>query len=356
MFNISRLDLARRRHRYTAKSLAERAAIAPVTYSRIVNGLQIADQQTIDKLIRALEFPREFFFRDDIDSIDVNAASFRSLTAMTALERDAALSAGSLAYEMTDWTKERFNLPAADILDLSHERNPEAAARTLRQYWSIGERPIANMIKLMEAKGVRVFSLAEDTRNVDAFSCWRNSEPYVFLNTFKTTEHSRFDGAHELAHLTLHRHGGPKQGRSAELEAHAFAASFLMPRDDVIATIPFVTSLSQVVKAKTRWGVSVSALAYRLHKLELLTDWQYRSFCIQINRTYGENEPNSLAPERSRVWQMVLSELWRERITRSHIAAQLCIPEAEIENLLFGLTGEVAPPMRAEGKPNLKAV
>src|ERR1700693_4393291 len=92
---------------------------------------------------------------------------------------------------------------------------------------------------------VFLFSLAENTRNVDAFSCWRNGEPYVFLNTFKSTEHSRFDAAHELAHLVLHKHGGPNQGRAAELEAHAFASSFLMPRDDVLATIPFVTSIKR---------------------------------------------------------------------------------------------------------------
>jgi Zn-dependent peptidase ImmA (M78 family) len=118
-------------------------------------------------------------------------------------------------------------------LDFSHERDPAGAARTLRQYWTIGEKPIGSMIKLLETKGIRVFSLSENTRNVDAFSCWRNGEPYVFLNKFKSTEHSRFDAAHELAHLVLHKHGGPSQGRSAESEAHAFASSFLMPRDDV---------------------------------------------------------------------------------------------------------------------------
>jgi hypothetical protein len=29
---------------------------------------------------------------------------------------------------LADWTKERFNLPPADILDLSHERDPGGAA------------------------------------------------------------------------------------------------------------------------------------------------------------------------------------------------------------------------------------
>jgi Zn-dependent peptidase ImmA (M78 family) len=356
MFNVDRLELARKRRRYTARTLAELANVAPVTLSRIVNRLQIADEMTIEKLVHALDFPREFFFRDDIDPIDASSASFRSLSAMTARERDAALSAGSLAYELADWVRSRFNLPAAELLDLGHERDPAGAARTMRQHWGIGEKPIGNMIKLLETKGIRVFSLAENTRNVDAFSCWRNGEPYIFLNTFKSTEHSRFDAAHELAHLVLHKHGGPNQGRAAELEAHAFASSFLMPRDDVLATIPFVTSMKQVVKTKRRWGVSVAALAHRLHKLRVLSDWQYRTFCIQINRAFGDQEPDGLASERSSVWQMVLTELWKEGIARHHVALDLCIPDSEMENLLFGLMGEVGPPDRPKGTPVLKMV
>lgn len=356
MFNVERLELARKRCRFTARILAERAHVAPVTLSRIVNRQQLADEGTIEKLISALEFPRPFFFKDDIDPIDIGSASFRSLTAMTARERDAALSAGSLAFEMVDWIKTSFNLPATDLLDLSHERDPAAAARTLRQYWAIGEKPIGNMVKLLETKGMRVFSLAENTRNVDAFSCWRNDEPYIFLNTFKSTERSRFDAAHELGHLVLHKHGGPKQGRYAELEAHAFASSFLMPRDDVLSIIPFVTSMKQVVKTKKRWGVSVAALAHRLHRLRVLTDWQYRMFCIQINRTFGQDEPDGLKPERSSVWQMVLTELWKEGVARHHIAAELCIPNSEMENLLFGLMGDVGPRELPKGGPILRAV
>ena len=356
MFNVARLELARKRRRYTAKILAERANVAPVTLSRIVNRSQEPDDATIAKLIAALKFPEAFFYMDDPVVIDAEAASFRSFTAMTAKERDAALSAGALAFEAADWLKAKFNLPAADLLDMSHERNPAAAARMLRQYWSIGEKPIANMVKLLETKGVRVFSLAESTKNVDAFSCWRDGEPYIFMNTFKTTERSRFDAAHELAHLVLHKHGGPQQGRSSELEAHEFAANFLMPRDDVLATIPFVTSLNHIVKAKKRWGVSVAALAHRLHRLKLVTDWQYRTFCIQINRKYGSDEPLSLQPERSSVWQMVLTELWKDRITRDRIAADLRIPSNEMENLIFGLTGPTGKPEMADGPKSLKAI
>ena len=356
MFNPSRLELARKRRRYTATSLAERAGIAPVTLSRIVNGKQSPDEETIEKLVQALGFPREFFLGEEIDPIDASAASFRSLKSITARERDAAIAAGSLAYLMSDWVKARFNLPATDLLDLAHERDPAGAARTLRHYWAMGEKPIGSMIKLLETKGIRVFSLAENTRNVDAFSCWRNDEPYIFLNTFKTAERSRYDAAHELGHLLLHNHGGPRQGRNAEFEANAFAGTFLMPHADVLAIIPYVTSLNDLVRAKKRWGVSVAALAYRLHAMGIVSDWQYRTLCIQINRRHGNQEPEGRPPERSSVLQMVLTELWKEGVSRNHIAAQLHLPHNEMENLLFGLTGETEPPDRPLGRPSLRAV
>lgn len=351
MFNPRRLELARKRRRYTAKILAERAGITPVTLSRIINDVQSPEMQTIEALAAALGYPSDFFMEDDIDPIDVDAASFRSLTAMSARERDAALAAGSLAFAVADWVNERFNLPRPDILDLSHERDPVLAARLTRQYWSIGEKPIGNMIKLLESKGIRVFSLAENTKNVDAFSCWRNGEPFIFLNTFKSAERSRFDAAHELGHLVLHKHGGP-HGREAETEVNNFASAFLMPQADLVATVPYVTSVEQIVKAKRRWGVAAVALAYRLKKLGRITDWLY----IQVNRRYRTQEPNALPAERSAVWQMVLQELWREGISKHRIASELCIPEGELENLLFGLTGETAPPSRVSCGSHLSRV
>lgn len=339
MFTPSRLALARNRRRLTRKRLAELSGISQVTLSRIENGKNIPDQRTLEALAAVLRFPLAFFSGDEIDELPVEAASFRSLTAMTARERDAALAAGSLAYIFADWVKERFNLPVPDLPDQSHTRTPSAAARELRQQWGLGERPVGNMLQLLESKGIRVFSLSENSFNVDAFSCWRNGEPYVFLNTIKSAEHSRFDAAHELGHLLLHKHGGHgSDRRSAETEANAFASSFLMPETDVVSHIPLARSLNELVNAKRRWGVSVAALAYRLHKIGIVSDWQYRSLCITLNRNgYRKNEPNGIDRESSFVWKTVFTELWKEQITKAHVAEDLGIPVDELESLVFGL-------------------
>lgn len=356
MFNPKRLSLARKRRRLSSKGFAELIGMSPVTVTRLEKANNEPESETVDLIAKVLGFPRDFFFGGDIDDLPKDAASFRSLTSMTAKERDAALASGSLAYLLSDYVSGQFNLPEPKLIDLSHERDAAGAAQTLRQAWALGEQPISNMIKLLESKGVRVFSLSENTKNVDAFSCWRNDIPYVFLNTFKSAERSRLDAAHELAHLTLHKHGGPRQGRDAEAEANNFASSFLMPKADVRSRVPFVSTLDQLVDAKKRWGVSVGALAHRLHKLGTLSDWQYRTFCIQINqRGYRTQEPNGLPREESVVWKKVFTELWADKVSKMQIANELHLPFDELENLVFGLTGDVRPPPNI-GKPSLRAI
>ena len=172
---------------------------------------------------------------------------------------------------LNQWIEDRFVLPSANIPNLSQEGNPEAAAVSIRRYWGLGELSIKNTVHLLESKGVRVFSLSVDAVEVDAFSMWRDNTPFIFLNTKKSAEHSRFDAAHELGHLVMHRYGAP-QGLDAEREANAFASAFLMPHASVLAHAPRLTTVDHLVKLKKHWNVSVAALAYRLHSVGVLTD------------------------------------------------------------------------------------
>jgi Zn-dependent peptidase ImmA (M78 family) len=192
------------------------------------------------------------------------------------------------------------------------------------------------MIHLLEAKGARVFSLSIDAREVDAFSMWNGGTPYVFLNTNKTAEHSRFDAAHELGHLVLHKHGSP-HGREAEIQANRFASAFLMPRASVLANAPRFPLYETLVKLKKTWATSVSALAYRLHQLGIITDWQYRGLAVEIAKRDRTKEPDGIARETSLVLPMVFSRLRDEGITRGKVAQNLAIYPSELEQLLLGL-------------------
>jgi Zn-dependent peptidase ImmA (M78 family)/DNA-binding XRE family transcriptional regulator len=337
LFNPSRLTLARKRRGLTMKKLATSVGVAARSISAYEKGEFGPDADSLKKLAAALRFPEAFFFGDDLDQPTPDIASFRALSKMTASQRDTALGAGAIALMLNAWIEERFELPVADVPDLSREDDPETAARVLRQQWGLGELPIKNMVHLLEAKGIRVFSLSIDAAEVDAFSMWRQSTPFVFLNTQKSAEHSRFDAAHELGHLVLHRHGSP-QGREAEQEANAFASAFLMPRASVLAYAPRLATLDHLIKLKKLWAVSVAALTYRLHAVKVLTDWHYQSLYIELSsRGYRKKEPDEGPREISQVLQKVFSELRQEGVSKGAIAGELGVLPDEIDQLVFRL-------------------
>ncbi len=356
MFNHKRLSLARKRRGLTGKGLAERAGLSPITVSRVENG-ENPEDDTVVRLAKALRYPKEFFYGNDPEEIDTESVSFRSLTKMNAKEREASVAAGSLGLELSNWIDREFSLPKANLLDLGYETDQEVAARSLRQYWNIGEKPIGDMLGLMEVNGIRVFSLSEETASVDAFSFWRNETPYIFLNTFKSAERSLFDAAHELCHLTCHRHAGAQRSRLAEREADAFASAFLMPFADIRARMRGFISVDAVIGAKARWRVSAMAMAYRLHALGLLTEWRYKSICIELGRRgYRTSEPNGIERETSPIWKKILTQLWSEGKTKADIAADLDLPPDEIESLIWGLAGPAIRPERVEAKGTLRAI
>ena len=255
----------------------------------------------------------------------------------SARQRDTALGSGAVAMLLNEWIETRFDLPPPELPDLGRDANPEAAAAALRRAWELGELPIKNMVHLLEAKGVRVYSLAIDAAEVDAFSMWRRDRPFVFLNTLKSAEHGRFDAAHELGHLILHRHAAPN-GQEAERDANAFASALLMPSASVRAHAPRFATIDNLMRLKKIWDVSLAPMTYRLHKLDLLSEWHYRKLYIEISsRGFRKEEPDGGPREISQVLQKVFAALRKEGVSKEEIAEALRVHPKDIDELVFGL-------------------
>lgn len=336
-FCPARLTLARRRRGFTKRAFGDaidRTERAIVRYER---GDRVPDAQTMQLLSKQLRFPIAFFFRSPQETISGNDVSFRSLSKLRAPNRERALAGAELVLDLVDWIDARFILPRVDLPNLRPQLSPEAAADALRTRWGLADKPVSNMVHLIEAKGIRVFSLADDCAEVDAFSFWRGDQPFVMLNTLKSAERGRFDAAHELGHLVLHRHGEPN-GRAAEREADDFASAFLMPRSSLLAYAPQVTTISNIVEAKHYWNVSAMALVRRMHSVGLISDWYYRQLCIQMTGLgYRKTEPESRSRELSLALAKVFAELRSTGVTRVDVARELEWPMDELRALVFQL-------------------
>ena len=316
--------------------LADSSALSTRMVVAYERGDNEPSKRSLTRLAKALNTPVSFFSGPTLDEPPLDGSSFRALTTLTARQRDRSIASGALAFALSDWIEAKFILPEPNVPRLQGV-DVEIAAEAVRAEWGLGEKPIPNMIHLVEAHGVRVFSITEDCHAMDAYSCWRRDRPYVFLNTMKSAERSRMDAAHELGHLVLHWAGGAR-GRDAEREAERFGSAFLMPEGSVRAEAPRSGRLSQIIRAKRYWNVSAAGLAYRMHTLGLLSDWQYRSLFVEISRSgYRTREPNSSPHETSQVLTKVMKGLREEGLTMKDVGEELSVFPDELNKYMFGL-------------------
>ena len=361
MFNMGRFDLARQRRGLTKRELAHRLEVTDRTVSNWYNNQQV-DEKNLEKAAEILDFPINFFYGREVEKIQVESVSFRALTKMTARKRDMAISQTILAEMISDWIDQNFELPLPNVPDLHELRSdfstatigsldeadendvryyleysyPEACADTVRKAWGLGEQPIPNLIALLESKGIRVFSLTDEAQDVDACCRWTSGRPFIFLNTSRTAERCRFDLAHELGHLVMHKHG-IIEGIHVEQEANAFASAFLMPRRSLLANPLRIPSLKSILSKKEIWQVSAAALTYRYNKLGIITDWNATSIYKQLAQRGRNNEPNPIPHESSLLLDKVFQALAQENFDLSKLTNDLCLNLVEVNNLTFNL-------------------
>lgn len=358
-FSASRLTLARERNGWFRKELASRCGITAQTVSNWETGSTLPSRRTIADLAETLGFPESFFFQDDVKKLSQGGLTFRARSRTPAWQKHSAVAAATMVSELVNWIDERFELPEVRLPRLVGQ-TPDVAARMVRAEWMLGQKPIPNMIHLLESRGVLVFSLAQNCREIDAFSFWAGERPVVMLNTMKSAERSRMDAAHELMHLIAHEE---ETGKSEEQEATAFGGNFLLPASDVLARVKRVVSLPQLIEAKRRWGVALSALVYRLHELGIASDWQYRTLFVEMaKKNYLADEPNPIeVRETSSLLAQVFQHLQEQGVHLKDVAEDLSWRPAQLAEFVFGLGATLVPidgggSSSRRGRPDLRLV
>ncbi|MFE2751867.1 ImmA/IrrE family metallo-endopeptidase [Actinosynnema sp. NPDC059335] len=329
MLTPSRLALARSRRGLTATELARKAGTSAASIGDYEHGRRRPGPATTARLTEALGFPPGFLEADDVPELEVEFTRPASRR-----HRHAALGAARLALGFDGWLTRAFAFPEPDLPTWDHH-DPETAAEVLRARWGLHHRPAPNLVHLLEAHGVRVFSLPPDCAAAGPFSCRHEGTPYVFLDPTATPDDARLDAARELGRLT------------GVADAHAFATAFLLPRAAVLAAVPRGPLTGQVVAHSATWHVAPTALAHRLRDLGLLTRTQHATVCAQLaRRTTG-----MARRETSQLLTKVFRELRARGTTPHGIARELLLDVEELNGLVFGLVLTALPGQGDPGRP-----
>jgi Zn-dependent peptidase ImmA (M78 family)/DNA-binding XRE family transcriptional regulator len=337
----TRLAQARRLRGFLKSELATAIGVTPAAVSQFEAGRTNPSSATLARLAFALRVPPAFLAagRKPV-ALSEDEANFRSLRSTTKVQRAQARAQVELLAELAGICEEYLRLPEWDGPTAARGQDPEEAASGLREHWTLGVGPIANIVALLEAHGVIAARLSASDR-VDAFSCVIDGRPYVLLASNKqATDRSRFDAAHELGHLILHPDALPGLGE-AELEAHRFASAFLMPRLAITAELPPSPSLPRLLELKRRWKVSVQALLRRGRDLGLYSEPSYRRAYQRLGALgWRTEEPGDLgAPEQPELLRRA-ADMLRSRFGDDILASRMRLPTEDLASLLSAVGDE----------------
>lgn len=329
LFHGQRLAQARQFRGLLKGDLATEVGVTPAAIGQFESEVVRPSAVTLSKLALALGVPVAFFTQGrPMFPLREEDAHFRSLRSTSKRDRSQARAQVERLAEVVAAIEQRVNLPPVALPEISIGMLPEEAARLVRAAWGLGDGPIADMVGILERKGVIVARLPAATEEVDAFSCWIGPRPFVILASNKgAADRSRFDAAHELAHILLHADAGPGDP-AVEREANHFAAEFLVPAATILSELPRRVDWRAFLALKIRWRVAISMLLLRGRDLTVISDAAYRRAMMEMSRRgWRRYEPGSLGdPEQpellGRAMALIAS---RRQFTIDDLSAELAL-------------------------------
>lgn len=350
-----RLRQARKAQHLTQQELAARVGtVTDKSISHYEQGLDTPSPFTIDAFCRVLEQPRSFFFEPLLPTLEGTTPTFfRSRVTATKQARSLAEIHLQWLREITTYTHRYANLPKLRLPNSLNVKTPveiseqqiEEMALYARAYWGLGSKPIPHLVNLLEAHGVIIARLNLGSEKLNALSSWSypDNQPTILLNDDKNClVLSRFDLAHELGHLLLHRgikhtvFNTPEMFSLMEDQAHHFARAFLLHRDS-FRKDAWVGNLDMLLHLKTKWVTSIGAMIYRLLDLGLISQAQSENLWRNYaRRGWRNNEPfdDDWAPESPELFRQVFEMLIRARkLTKAQLQNELAFSPTVFEQL-----------------------
>ena len=337
--------------------LANSLEITRQAISQYEIGTADPSEFTMRKIVDTLKYPLDYFKKPMPDfegNYSQSAVYFRKQKGASAKLKEASEQRIDQFAEIDMYFRNFVDIPNIDIPKISMDNysldgvniNAEEVAKSVREYWNLGDYPITNLSLLLEKKGFMLSTMKNNHKKIDAFSRWyKNGVPYIFYGSDNLSSvRYRFDLAHEFGHLIMHSHITEEDMNIKEVydriedEANSFAGAFLLPVSSYASEI-YSTSIEHFLMLKKKWKVSVAAMIYRIANLNIFTDSQIQYVKNQMTqRKYWHREPydDTMEVEKPIVLKQALNILLDNKIiTKEQFLADNPYQPEELENLCF---------------------
>jgi|SRR5690554_1976099 len=287
------LRIARLTSGISLQELGERVG----TTRQYLSQLETADKKPSADLLDALSFELGvtpgFFSRAIGNTVKDEECHFRKLSSVPMYSVRECTARITLVHKIVDALGQHLELPQVNFPDfgpIETSLDAAIAAKRCREYWGLGKGPIESVARVIEHAGGVITSLGDISEKVDALSVHRE-RPIIVINSKKNSPRLRFDLAHELGHMVMHK--GVESGcRDTESQADQFASYFLFPQEALLTSYRPSSRISwqSIKQIKVKWGISMRAIVFRLRQANLITPSQYRTANITLSKKGSRSE------------------------------------------------------------------
>lgn len=332
--------------------LASMVGVSPATISKWKTGQQAPEAEALVSLSKVTDVSPEWFTRPLPERCSLplyrsNASALAAARTKLGARLEWAQDIALALSEFVDFPD--VNLPIRSFTNPEQitSADIEQAACECRDLWGLGRRAIPDLAMAVEGAGVILVREETGIATIEGLSAWSPAlqRPMVLLSADKGNAfRSRFDLAHELGHLILHkgieRSTDPDRYKLMEDQAHFFAGAFLLPAESFAADVKTPVTLDSLLLVKQRWGVSVGAMIMRLFALRVIdSNAKAQLFKRRSARWGAKAEPgdDERAPEEVRLLKRTVELLASSGVMpRESVAGYVGLGATDVE-MLTGL-------------------
>jgi Zn-dependent peptidase ImmA (M78 family) len=325
--------------------LSELTGIKSQSISHYEQGRQSPSPEALALLCEKLELPERYFLQS-FPGHSAAGVFFRSYRPTARAARLKAERRLGWVKEIAGYLRKHIDLPAScvpshpvgsDVAD-----QVEEAAKDCRDALKLGLAPLNDTVLLLENTGCIVAGSGIECETEGAYSQWDGGTPFVMLADGISSARLRFDAAHELGHMVMHRGMAEAQAEDAEThrkvesQADRFARALLLPAKTFGGEV-WAATIDALVSLKKVWNCPVAEMVVRCGEIGVFDKDQVRRALVNhARRGWRTREPHDdeVEPETPRMLARGIRLLIEEGAKQPHsVLTDLGLAAADVEDL-----------------------
>ena len=286
IFNGAKLKVARIYRGKTVDQLAKEVNINKKDIIAFEENKYKPTPENTMKLSNNLQFPREYFFKNENIKVTVEGSHFNPQSTIPRNEEISYREKLILTHKIYTFMQGYIKFPELNLPDnLNRNDDIEEMATKTRRYWGLGDGAIGNMVSLLESNGILLSGINIDRKGASPYTQKQslNKESlYVIAlgNDKKSATIRNYDLAYELAYIISNELNIP----SKKFNADEFACAFLLPKDAFLEDLSNPNELDFYIEMKTKWLVPISIMIFRAYTLGAINYKKYNFLMNEMNK------------------------------------------------------------------------